>query len=70
MNKQQAQQAGVRDHLTQGQPYNDPEWEDFPVRLMYTHGWRTGHKSCTCQVLDGASQRNVNATVDMTRDGA
>jgi hypothetical protein len=69
MDKQQAQQAGARDHASPGQPHNDPTSEDFPVRLMYVHGWRTGHKSCACQVFDG-DHRNVNATVDMTVDGA
>lgn len=69
MDKRQAQEAGARDHDTQGEPFNDPDACDFPVRLMYVHGWRTGHRSCDCQVLDG-DQRNVNATRNMVSDDA
>jgi hypothetical protein len=67
MDKRQAQLEGARDHATPGQPYGEPSWEDFPVRLMYTHGWRTGHKSCDCPVM--FENRDINASRDMTVDG-
>ena len=54
-----AQKRGAIDHR-HGFRYSPRDWHTDAI-LMYAHGYRTGHRSCDCQVLHGS--RDVNAQV-------
>lgn len=64
VDRQEAQRFGASHNGGYIRPLN--EGESLESKLMYIHGWRTGHAACACPVA-GEYGREVNGThVDMT----
>lgn len=52
MDKTEAQRLGAEAHERQ-EPLQLPNDADDECRVMFVHGWRTGHETCDCRIYTG-----------------
>lgn len=56
---QEAQEEGAHDWEYGERVSFDDDWTE-PQKLAYTHGWRSGHTRCDCQIYGGPNYQQYN----------